>query len=119
MGVIHEYRCPCGFQAKLWLGTGINGIRKQTAEEYFPGVLEKYKPVGFVLTERMAAVCSEEKKLVSVPKAKFMLEDGKEMELLGACPECGSKVTLVENPHQLPCPHCGKPMDYLETGRWD
>lgn len=127
MGQIVICSCKgCGYQARLFTGAGMAAKNLSIMGQLFPekifsefsSALEGGRVTGYK-TENIAALCSECKRLMTVPRLSYTLSGGEEAVFTDTCPRCGSILTAAEDTGNLSCPRCGGILTSEPAGHWD
>lgn len=125
MGDIRNYSCNCGYEERLYVGGGMNAINMRSILQMFPQEgeqLEAQKKIGQVgsyLMDHAVGTCKTCRRLYTVSRLSYEMQDGKVFCFIKPCPTCDSEVEVQEDIENLVCPKCGKVMSYLPAGRWD
>lgn len=126
MGEVRKYTCSCGYSKELPIGAGMMGVNVSSIKNNFPETaLEEFlkeKEAGHItdyLNQNQLGICENCQSLIVASHLAYTKQDGSKKHIINGCPECGNQFTLVNNPDDVSCPKCGKPLTYELTGHWD
>lgn len=125
MGEIRNYSCSCGYQKKIFAGSGLNGCNLNAIKRFFPEEAEQFEVerqanrVQSYLLGNAVVECPDCKKLETVPCFSYQTAEGTMTFIKEACPDCGKRMNRVEEEESATCPECGLRMTYTKVGEWD
>ncbi len=125
MGEIRKYKCKCGYEEELFVGSGFNGCNMEEAMIRYPDNMKKFleeKKKGmatfFELTN-LPMACKNCGKLEVVPALViYKSNETTEKYYDSLCEECGEKLKPEED-GKIKCPVCDNDIEYVEVGSWD
>lgn len=122
MGERITYRCDCGYEKQLDLGSGLHAINLNMVRRFFPDeaslISENRSDVISYELSNTLAECHTCKDLFAAPSLKYVW-DGTHTAVLNVCAHCGGCMTIHADHKNVSCPKCGKVMTIFTNGHWD
>lgn len=121
MGTIVKGTCSrCGYHAEIPAGGGLRDCQPETAlsaAREDPGLKAALEENGRFQIERFPTVCIACRRVVTAAQVTYWTGDGAEHVVSAACPYCGGPVQRSSG--DVPCPVCGRSLDWTFVGHWD
>lgn len=126
MGAIYKYKCGCGYEEELFLGSGRSYgnaeiAKKMLPEDIFDSFMKEQRDrilKQFSLSNAVIA-CPDCRELCTVTRFGYKTETGENVLYTSPCPVCGKECLPAEDEERLRCPRCGEEMQRSRTGFWD
>lgn len=126
MGVIAKLECDCGYQRRLFLGSGMKPPEPELVARVFPGEDESLFAAAWrdgtlqsCEMENQIAYCPACKDYEASPVLRFRVGD-EEFDRRANCSSCAGPLQYMQPSEYCVCPQCGKKIKLNENGGfWD
>lgn len=125
MGTIRHYECKCGYGMDFYEGAGLRACNKSVIQQFFSEELEERKlqekDFKRIFWDRVLAECPQCRELKTAMRCTYQKQGAEQRESIvkDMCPECRSRMRILENTEEVLCPKCGETMEGQKTGHWD
>lgn len=125
MGNVRHYQCGCGYGVDFFEGAGLRAYSMPLIRQLFAEELEERKlqeeEFKRIFWDNVLAECQQCRELKTVVRCTYQKQGSEHKEAIvkDRCPECRSRMKILENTKEVLCPKCGTAMEGQKIGHWD